>query len=436
MNALAGQRVVVAGLGRFGGNIAAARWLVEQGARVLVTDAQPVEKLAESVKQLDGLPIEYRLGQQREEDFTSADLVVASPAIMPRHPLLAAARGAGVNVTTEIRLFIERCPATILGVTGTKGKSTATAMLGRMLRRRYNVFVGGNIGSSLLPELPRIGKTDLVVLELSSYMLHYLREMHWSPHIAVVTFLATDHVEWHGSREQYIEAKKTIVQFQRPDDFVVVNEECPACREFASLSHGRVMMYGIEGRKPLELKVPGRHNQLNAQAALAAANILDISWQDAQEALRDFPGLPHRLQLVHQEDGVSYYNDSIATIPEAAAAALESFPAKKVIQIVGGYDSHAPMTALCAALVERAKAALCIGQTGPMLAAMMGQSPHNAAAAVYECGDLATAVKVAKQIAAPGDVVLLSTGCKSFDQFVNFEERGETFARLVRGAHI
>src|ERR1039458_1154371 len=159
------KRVTVAGLGRFGGGIAVARWLVEQGAgHVLVSDYAPAEALVDSIKQLEGLDIEFHLGaEQRAEDFTGADLVVASPAIAPTNALLQAARGAGVEVTTEIRLFVERCPARVLGVTGTKGKSTTTEMLGRMLSRRYRTWVGGNIGKSLLPELARIEKSDLVV---------------------------------------------------------------------------------------------------------------------------------------------------------------------------------------------------------------------------------------------------------------------------------
>ncbi len=167
MQEIRNQRVTVAGLGRFGGGTAVARWLAAHGARVLVTDREGPEKLSESVKQLDGLPVEFHLGGHLEEDFTRADLVVASPAIPPHSPYLAAARAAGVPVTTEIRLFVERCTATLLGVTGTKGKSTTTEMLGRMLRCRYETWVGGNIGKSLLPDLDRIEKTHLVVLELS-----------------------------------------------------------------------------------------------------------------------------------------------------------------------------------------------------------------------------------------------------------------------------
>jgi UDP-N-acetylmuramoylalanine--D-glutamate ligase len=427
------KRITVAGLGRFGGQIAAARWLVEQGAKVLVTDLSPAEKLGDSIRQLDGLPVEFRLGEHRAEDFTSADLIVVSPAIPPSNSFLRKAIENGVAVTTEIQLFIERCPAVILGVTGTKGKSTTSALLGEMLRSRFTAWVGGNIGKSLLLDLPRINRTDMVVLELSSFMLEHLRPMRWSPHVAVVTMLSVDHVQWHGSVEAYIDAKKNIVRFQRRDDIAVLNGEDDASRAFAREAESRVITYGGE-RRPLELRfLAGKHNQLNAQAALAAAEVVGVSFESAQAAVLNFKGLPHRQELVHEANGIRWFNDSIATIPEAAIAALEAFPSRHVIQIVGGYDKHLPMDGLCNALCERAKAVLCIGQTGPMIGEIIAAEPQAVGVPVYQCGDLASAVKMARTIAVTGDVVLLSTGCASYDQFENFEKRGEMFARMARG---
>lgn len=432
MQDLRGKRVTVAGLGRFGGQIAAARWLVEQGAHVLVTDQAAPEKLTDSVEQLRGLPIELRLGEHRTEDFTGADLIVASPAIPPSNPFLQAARGADVPITTEIRLFIERCPATILGVTGSKGKSTTSALLGKMLDTQFTTWVGGNIGRPLLNDLPKIDKTHFVVLELSSFMLEYLESMRWSPHVSVVTTILADHLDWHGSLQAYVEAKKNIVRFQHPDDFAVLSFYDKATAALAGLTAARVVLFSTTTAKPFELILPGRHNQSNAQAAFAAAQLLGVGWDAAQEAVRNFAGLPHRLQLVHEVCGVRFFNDSIATIPEAAVAALESFPPRRVLQIVGGKDKGLALTAMCNALVERSKAALCIGATGPMIGEMMASAPHQGAAGVYQCGDLPTAVRLAKRIAVAGDVVLLSPGCASYDQFQNFEERGDTFARLAR----
>jgi UDP-N-acetylmuramoylalanine--D-glutamate ligase len=433
--AIRGKRVTVAGLGRFGGGIAVSRWLVEQGAAaVLVTDKAPAETLADSVKQLEGLPIQFRFKDQHESDFAKADLVVASPAIPPTNELLRAARRAQVPVTTEIRLFIERCPATVLGVTGTKGKSTTTALLGQMLKPRFTTWVGGNIGKSLLEDLPKIDPSDLVVLELSSFMLEHLGEMRWSPHVAVVTMVASDHLDWHGSHEAYVNAKRNIVRFQRADDFALLNDENEIARSFAGDTKARIGRFGLRDCRRFELALSGTHNQLNAQAAFAAAGVVGISWEDAQDAIRDFRGLPHRLQVVHEENGVWFVNDSIATIPEAAIAALESFPPKRVIHVVGGsLKKDPPIVDLCAALRERAKAVLCIGESGPKIAATLAETTIGQTVPVYTCGDLPTAVKEAMAIATSGDVVLMSPGYASYDQFVNFEQRGEIFSRLARG---
>jgi UDP-N-acetylmuramoylalanine--D-glutamate ligase len=432
MQELRNKRVTVMGLGRFGGGIAVARWLVGQGAKVLVTDKDPAEKLVESVEQLAGLPIEFRLGEHREEDFRGADLIVASPAVPLNNAYLHAARGAGVPITTEMRLFVERCPARrMLGVTGTKGKSTTTSMLGAMLATKYKTWVGGNIGGSLLPELPQMRADDLVLLELSSYMLEHLRRLKWSPHVALITMLAQDHVEWHGSVDAYIEAKKVLLAFQKPTDFAVLNATCPQCVGLTQSTKGKVVLFGLEGRRPFEMKIPGIHNQVNAQGAFAAAACLGVTWEEAQGALQNgFTPLPHRLQLVHEERGVRYYNDSIATIPEAAIAALDSFPVGKVIQIVGGRQKDLSLAEMCATLAARAKAVLCIGEKGPEIARAIRSATG---AAVHECGDLAGAVRTARSIAQAGDIVLLSTGCKSYDQFTNFEQRGDAFARLARG---
>ncbi len=426
------KRITIAGLGRFGGNITAARWLVGQGAKVVVTDQATEKDLAGSIAQLEGLPVEYHLGAFNEADFTQTDLVVASPAIPLNNPFLVAAKNAGVPVSTEIRLFVERCPARIVGVTGTKGKSTTTALLGRMLAEKYKTWVGGNIGGSLLPNLHEIKPSDIVVLELSSYMLEHLKAMQWSPHVALVTMVAADHLAWHGSLEAYQDAKKNIVRFQKSADVAVLNSRDAGASSFAQGIASRVVPYPLVDAKPFDLTLPGSHNQLNAQGAFATANVLGVTWDEAQKAVRDFPGLPHRLQLVHESNGVRFYNDSIATIPEAAIAALDSFPSKRVLQIVGGYDSAAPLGPLCQALADRAKGVLCIGAIGPQIAQLLTTSSTPSNATVHDCGDLATAVTRAKSLANPGDIILLSTGCKSYDQFVNFEQRGDAFTSFAR----
>jgi UDP-N-acetylmuramoylalanine--D-glutamate ligase len=428
-----GKRVTVMGLGRFGGGIGVTQWLVRSGAVVTVTDRESAAKLEDSVRQLEGLPIRYRLGEHVEADFAQSDLVVASPAVKPDHHMLQAAAAAGVPVTTEIRLFIERCPAPIVGVTGTKGKSTTTALLGRMLETRHKTWVGGNIGRSLLHDLERIEREQLVVLELSSYMLAHLEPMRWSPHIAVITMITHDHVEWHGSHEAYVAAKANVLRFQTPQGLAVLNADDEASKGLAAQTPGRAVWFGSDAR-PFKLALPGAHNQLNAQAAFAAASELGVSFDQAQAAIADFVGLPHRLQLVHEAQGVRWFDDSIATIPGAAVAALGSFEPGRAIQIVGGYDKKLDMSGLCQSLADRAKAVLCIGDLGPVLAEGVRSLAANRL--VRDCGTLEAAVAAARELARPGDVVLLSPGCASYDQFENFEQRGEAFARMVRMADV
>ncbi len=420
------RRVTVLGLGHFGGGLAVSRWLVGEGARVTVADDAAAERLGDSVRQLAGLPIEFRLGGG---PLPPADLVVASPAVPPTHPALVAARAAGTPVTTEICLFAERCPAPVFGVTGTKGKSTTSAVLGRMLGP--GTWVGGNIGKSLLADLPAIRPDHRVVLELSSFMLHYLGRAGWSPHVAVVTLLTRDHLDWHGSVENYVADKGQIVAHQGPADLAVLNGRDPAQAPLAAATAARVVRFNTGSERPFALRLSGDHNQVNAQAAFAAAATTGVTWDAAQAAVADFAGLPHRLQVVADAGGVRWVNDSIATIPEAAVAALRSFPAGRTLQIVGGSGKKALDTAdLCAALAAEARLVLCVGETGDALAAAVnGRSAGRARA----CGDLATAVAVARAAARPGDVVLLSPGHPSYDQFVHFQDRGDLFTRLAGG---
>lgn len=430
---VAGKRVVLMGLGRFGGQIAAARYVASRGGKLLITDGAPAEKLADSLAQLSGLSFETRLGEHREEDFASADLIVTSPAVAPSSPYLSAARAAGVPVVTEIELTVERILARnpgqlFVGVTGTKGKSTTTAMLGRMMQARHKTHVGGNIGRPLINEVESIGADDWVLLELSSYMLHYLGARGFAPRVGVVTLISSDHIEWHGGLENYHEAKRNLLRHQGPGDHAVIYRGNSTAASFAAATKGTVHWYDAGSAAPLEMRLPGEHNQLNAQGALAAAKVLGVPEDLARAAVRDFGGLPHRLELVGTiRPGVSCYNDSIATIPEAAVAALRSFPAGRVLQIVGGSDKGLDMTPLTDELAARAKLTLCVGLIGTGLhekiLAAGGRSEY--------VGTLEAAVKRAGEAGSAGDVLLLSPGTASYDQYPNFEARGEAFRKLV-----
>lgn len=453
-----GRRVTVMGLGRFGGGVGVTRWLAAAGARVTVTDKEPAERLAVSLREIADLDVTLRLGGHAEQDFRDADLVVVNPAVPEGSPFLHAARDTGVPITTEINLFVERCPARTVGVTGSVGKSTITAMIGHVLTRAAaagRVWVGGNIGRSLLDGLSQITAADIVVLELSSFQLQRTPLVQWSPHVAVVTRITPNHLDWHGSFAAYRDAKLNLVRFQDRERDVVVLQDTPELRHALDEIRGRgpnTWCYDLEGEVPvavqddrldadtphptqhrlrwdaLRLDVPGLHNRENAAAALTVAHVLGVAEEAALAALATYQALPHRLQKVAERDGVAYYDDSKSTTPEAALTALRAFDGP-VLVILGGYDKGSDLTLLAHEAARRARLTACIGTTGPRLA----ESVRAAGGQAELCGDLATAVAVCRRHTRPGDVVLLSPACASWDQFADYRQRGAMFAQLAQG---
>ncbi len=449
------KRVTVMGLGRFGGGIGVTRWLASAGARVTVTDLQPLEKLTASLEEIAGLDVTLRLGGHDERDFHQADLIVASPAVPDDSPFLQVARSAGVPITTEINLFVERCPACCIGVTGSVGKSTITAMVGHVLRETLadrRVWVGGNIGRSLLEELPEIAADDVGVLELSSFQLQHTPAVRWSPHVAVITNITPNHLDRHGTFAAYLAAKLNIVRFQERGSDVVVIEDADELKHHFGLAVGDlagVWRYGLDDDTPIatmgsasandranrrlrwpgvNLSVPGRHNRQNAAAALTVANAVGVPMEKAIAALATFPGLPHRLQRVLVRDGVTYYNDSKSTTPEAAITAMNAIDSPLLV-ILGGYDKGIDLASAARVAAQRSRFAACVGQTGPTLVAAI--RALGGEAAVFD--DLAAAVAACRRRAQAGDAVLLSPGCASWDMFEDYRARGEAFKRLVGG---
>ena len=424
----AGKRVTVVGLGRFGGGAGAARWLAGQGAGVTVSDCAPADDLAESVVGLSGLAIDLHLGDHLRSDFLETDLLVVNPAVPPQMPLLVEAAEAHVPQTTAVNLFLERCPAPVVGITGSVGKSTTTAMTGEVLSRRFTTHVGGNIGGSLLELLGDIQADHVVVLELSSFQLERIEPVGISPHVAVVTNLRPNHLDRHGTMDAYAAAKRKIFAFQKADDVLVLNAAEPATADWHG--PGRTVTFN-PAAAPFELPVPGRHNQANAQAAWAVAEVLGVEREAAAEALGAFAGLPHRLEFVAERGGVRFYNDSKCTTPEGAIVALEAFEPRQVVIIVGGYDKQVSFDALGKALGDRAKAVVVMGATSEQIAAAVEAHRSGEAPRMTLASDLSYAVEAAKRQAGVGDVVLLSPACASYDMFTNYEERGRAFAELV-----
>ena len=427
----ADRRVTVVGLGRFGGGIGVTKWLCAQGAKVTVSDRASAEQLGDSVRQLAGLDVSLHLGAHGEADFLKADLLVVSPAVPKDLPLLTAARDAGVLRTSEINLFLQRCPAPIVGITGSAGKSTTTAMTGAILRTKLPTHVGGNIGGSLLQELDNVNSQDVVVMELSSFQLEDLPIISISPHVALVTNLSGNHLDRHGTMEAYADAKKNIFRFQQPEDVLILNRECQAIQPWASEAPGKVEYFHPAG-KAFELRVPGSHNQANAQAAWCAAKRFDVPREDAAGALARFRGLAHRLELIAERNGVRFVNDSKCTTPEGAVMALNAFEARRAILLVGGYDKGADFANLAETIVRCAKAIVVMGASREKILSALDKCALPGDVSVRQVDCLGAAVSAAMELAEAGDVVLLSPACASYDQFNNYEERGEAFARLVR----
>ena len=431
------------GLGSFGGGVGAVRFLLRRGAKVTVTDLADAETLADSMKQLADLPVEYHLGSHREEDFTAAhaDLIVANPAVPCHSAYFATAEAQAVPVTAEIGIFLQLCPARIVGVTGTDGKSTTCAMIAASLQptfqsRGRKVWLGGNIGrESLLEHVDQIDPNDAVVLELSSFQLYHLGRLGLSPHIAVVTNLTANHLDWHGDMQAYAQAKQNILRFQSPDDRAVLNRLDPVVCRWADSTAAAVTWYPADDRDDIDLQVPGMHNRLNAAAALAVANIMGVDESVSRSALKHFPGLPHRLELVAEIGGLRYYNDSIATTPASVSAAITAFGEKKVI-ILGGYDKKVPLGGLAEDLVAdgTVETVILIGQVRQELSAQIDQAKSKHHKDLPHCelaDDLPRAVAQAQAAGRPGMIVLLSPGCASYDMFKNFQDRGEQFRTAV-----
>ena len=462
----ADRRVVVMGLGRFGGGVGAARWLAAGGARVRVTDRADADSLGDSIRSLHPYDIELHLGGHPASLLDDCDLLVISPAVdKARSEFVQTALARGVPWSSEMNLFVQHCPARLLGVTGSAGKSTTAAMIGHLLDRAAargdapfrRAWLGGNLGGSLLESLEAMRPEDWVVLELSSFQLEDLAALRRGPQVAVWTSLSPNHIDRHGRYAAYADAKLNIVRFQdrRRDQVVLCGEDPEVVRVVSGELGGLdgVWRYRLDEGTPvacraadggddlavrwdaLQLPLPGRHNRLNAAGALAAATAAGCGATVQAGDLAHFRGLPHRLELVAEIDGVRYVNDSKATTPEAALLALAAFAPRRVVLIAGGYDKGTEFGRLAAGLAERAKAVVCLGQTGGQIAGAVETARGRADRPVVARGaDLAAAVARAAELADPGDVVMLSPACASWDMFDNYEQRGRQFVEIVRAS--
>ncbi|HEY4262545.1 MAG TPA: UDP-N-acetylmuramoyl-L-alanine--D-glutamate ligase [Schlesneria sp.] len=447
--------ILVMGLGSFGGGLGVVRFLNDRGARITITDTRPAEKLTESLAELQSIDnLQFKLGGHDDTDFRSADLIVVNPAIRPDNPYLQLAREAGVPLTSEMNLFWQWNPAPVTAVTGSNGKSTTTAMIHTiLLQSGRRAWLGGNIGISLLPVVDQIQPDDIVVLELSSFQLTDLDRLQVSPAVSVITNFAPNHLDWHDSLDHYRWAKQTMLRWQQPTDVAVLNGDDADTREWNC--QGRRLLFGLTDhatdgvfsdpdgdaivrtdgqQQPLLLKqwlkLPGRHNLANALAATCVSLQFDASHQDIQRGLKEYQPLPHRLQWIADVHGRSFYNDSLATTPESAIVGLEAFDAP-VVLLAGGYDKQVDLSEMASAISRRAKAVALLGQTAGTIRELIDRKPALTCLTSPEFDSFSQAFDWAVAQSDPGDVVLLSPGCASYDWFRNFADRGQQFVELV-----
>ncbi len=447
---LRGLKATLIGLGTRT-NVALARFLVSRGALLTISDRKPADQLRQEIALLGDLPVRLSLGANRVEDTVGADVVFVTPGAPRDLPAVVAAVEKGVPVSSEIELLFALCPAPIVGITGSSGKSTTTTLVGEiMLAAGLTVYVGGNLGTPLIDKIDDLRPSDWIVLELSSFQLEAMRR---SPHVAAILNITPNHLDRHPSMEHYAESKRNIIRNQSADDWAILGYANDLTRAYGRSCAARRLYFGVdevegdgafcadgavwlrlggERRRVLdlaEIRLRGRHNLENVTAAVAITAAVGVPVEAMRHVTASFAGIEHRLEPVRTIDGVQFVNDSIATAPERAAAALRSF-AEPVVLLAGGRDKHLPLDEFAQLVRARVRDLVLFGEAAGLLEEALGRAGAPPPP-IHHVSNLAEAVPLAAALAAPGDVVLLSPAFTSYDQFRDFEERGREFKRLV-----
>jgi UDP-N-acetylmuramoylalanine--D-glutamate ligase len=412
---------LVVGAARSG--IALANHLTRTGESVRVVDRRPARDLRDAISRMPA-GVDFRLGDEAGV-LEGVDVVYASPGVPWDAQLLNDARARGIKVSSEIDLFLELCPGTVVGITGTNGKTTTTALTGVVLAAGDRpVIVGGNIGDTVLDRLEEITPKHWVVLELSSFQLE---SVDWPRlHVSVILNITPDHLDRHGTFERYVDIKARAIEFAGPDDFAVLNGRDETVRGLASRTRAHVVWF--DEHKPIPpMPLPGRHNMENALAAATVGRIAGLSDEAINNAIRSFKGVEHRLELIGEWAGVRWYNDSKATNPDAGRVALSAFPGAPVVLIAGGYGSGFELKGWVADVLASTEAVVLIGASADLLQEALREHPK-----VVRAETLEDAVSKAAALSRLGGVVLLSPAYKSFDMFKDYEDRGNQFKELVR----
>jgi UDP-N-acetylmuramoylalanine--D-glutamate ligase len=459
---LTGKQVVVLGLARQG--MALTRYLTCEGAEVIASDLRGPDVLSETLESLKEVPVRYVLGEHPFSILDGTDLVCLSGGVPIDAPIVVEARRRGIPLSNDAQLFLERCPAPVIGITGSSGKTTTTSLVGRMLQRgRFLTWVGGNIGRPLVDQLWEMKEDDRVVIELSSFQLELMRV---SPDVAAVLNVTPNHLDRHKTMAVYTAAKQRILDFQGARDLALLSKDDAGSRGLAPAVRGQLAFFsaqnGSGGRVDTEtgaflndkiltlrlrgqeypvchtheIKLLGRHNVLNVLAACVLAGIVGVPVDAIREVVTTFTGVAHRLQLVRTLNDVRYYDDSMATAPERTVAALRAFEAP-IVLLAGGRDKALPWDEMAQVTLKRARHVVAFGEAAGLVERVIAEArrsePEGTLEAITRVETLEEAVGVAARVARPGDIVLLSPGGTSFDAFRDFAERGDRFRALVRG---
>lgn len=455
-----GKRVLVVGAARQG--LALTRYLSRHGARVTLNDQRPPEAMSQAQAALADLPVEWALGGHPLELLDGKDLVCLSGGIPLTLPLVAETIRRGIPLSNDTQVFMEAVPCRTVGITGSAGKTTTTTLVGLMAKASVAesalqppacVYVGGNIGDPLINYVDEMKQEDLAILEISSFQLE---QMTVSPNVAAILNITPNHLDRHGTMEAYTAAKARILEFQSVTDTAVLGRDDPGAWGLRDRVRGRLLSFGLtplaedldgtylkddllhlrEGRaylplmKQSQVLLRGTHNLLNVLAAFAIGHALGLRLDAMLMAVQDFRGVPHRLELVREWRGARWYNDSIATAPERTIAAIRSFD-EPIVLLLGGRDKNLPWDELAALVARRVDHVILFGEAADKIEAALARLPGERKYTLERYPGLKQAVQAAARVCAPGDVVLLSPGGTSFDEFRDFEERGERFREWV-----
>jgi len=457
MQAYSGQRILILGAARQG--LALARFLAKQGAQVTLNDNRPAEALQNAVNSLEGLPIRLAFGGHPLDLLDAAELVCLSGGIPLTLPIVQESARRGIPLSNDSQIFMENVSCAVIGITGSAGKTTTTTLVGRMaeaaVKPPRRAWIGGNIGRPLIDYVTQMQPEDVAVMELSSFQLE---QMTISPHVAAVLNITPNHLDRHGTMEAYTAAKARILAFQTAEDVAVLGREDRGAWSLNETARGALVSFGL--RRPAEgasgtllagetlclqtgeivtellpremIELRGEHNLLNVLAACAIGHAAGFSVEAMQAAVSGFRGVPHRLEFVREWNGAAWYNDSIATAPERTIAAIHSF-SEPLVLLLGGRDKNLPWEDLAELVRQRVDHLVVFGEAAGKIADAVGQPregqrPYSLARAA----NLREAIMAAVAVVEPGDVVLLSPGGTSFDEFTDFEQRGERYRQWLK----